>query len=146
MYFKKKSLNMLQARGFILKSISKKVETSQLFGIFTSQSSPYRGRKKKKNDKKYFALISWVFIRWSSYLLGEYVTYGGFIGYSEISNFNPQTRYYDKKVNFQLFKKCYFGGCDVENWVWTKLPLWICPISWIRIKIGYAQLSLTFFY
>ena len=23
--------------------------------------------------------------------------------------------------------------------------LWICPILWIRVKIGYTQLSLTFF-
>ena len=83
-----------------------------------------------------FALISWVFIR----------TYCGFIGYSEISNFNPQTEYFHKKVNSQLFKKCSFWGCDVENWVWTKLALWICPILWIRVKIGYTQLSLTFFH
>ena len=50
------------------------------------------------------------------------------------------------KVYFQLFKKCYFWGCDVENWVWIKLALWICPILWIRVKIGYTQLSLTFFH
>ena len=69
-----------------------------------------------------------------------------FFGYSEISNFNPQTEYFHKKVYFQLFKKCCFWGCDVENWVWTKLALWICPILWIRVKIGYTQLSLTFFH
>ena len=72
------------------------------------------------------------------------MTYGRFLGYSDISNLNPQTRYFDKKVNFQLFKKCCFWGCDVENWVWAKLALWICPILWIRVKIGYTQLSLTF--
>ena len=66
--------------------------------------------------------------------------------YSEISNFNPQTEYFHKKVNIRLFKKCCFWGCDVENWVWTKLALWICPILWIRVKIGYTQLSLTFFH
>ena len=60
--------------------------------------------------------------------------------------FNLQTEYLHKKVNFQLFKKCCFWGCDVENWVWTKLALWICPILWIRVKIGYTQLSLTFFH
>ena len=69
-----------------------------------------------------------------------------FFGYSEISNLNPQTEYFHKKVNFQLFKKCCFWGCDVENWVWAKLALWICPILWIRVKIGYAQFSVTFFY
>ena len=66
--------------------------------------------------------------------------------YSEISNFNLQTQYLYKNVNFQLFKKCYFWGCDVENWVWTKSALWICYILCIRIKMGYTQLSLTFFY
>ena len=33
---------------------------------------------------------------------------GNFIGYSEISSFNPQTRYFHKKVNLRLFKKCCF--------------------------------------
>ena len=65
------------------------------------------------------------------------MTYGKFRGYSEISNFNQETQYFHKKVYFQLFKKCYFGGCDVKNWVWTKLALWICPILWIRVKIGH---------
>ena len=65
--------------------------------------------------------------------------------YSEISNFNPQTRYFHKKVNLRLFKKCCFWGCDVENWVWAKLSLWICRILWIRVKNGYTQLSATFF-
>ena len=60
------------------------------------------------------------------------MTYRGFVGYSEISNLNPQSEYFHKKINFQLFKKCYFWGCDVENWVWTKLDLWICPILWMR--------------
>ena len=35
------------------------------------------------------------------------MTYGSFIGYSEISNLNPQTEYFHKKVNFHFFKKCY---------------------------------------
>ena len=74
------------------------------------------------------------------------MTYGHFRGYSEISNFNLQTRYFHKKVNLRLFKKCCFWGCDVENWVWAKLALWMCPILWIRVKIGYTQLSLTFFH
>ena len=62
-----------------------------------------------------------------------------------LTNF-PQTEYFHKKVNFYFVTKCYFWGCDVENWVWTKLALWMCPILWIRVKIGYTQLSLTFFY
>ena len=49
-------------------------------------------------------------------------------------------------MNFQLFENDHFWGCDVENRVWTKLALWICPILWIRVKMGYTQLSLTFFY
>ena len=52
--------------------------------------------------------------------------------------FNQQTRYFHKKVNCQLFKKCYFWECDVENWVWTKLALWICPILWIWIRCAYT--------
>ena len=28
----------------------------------------------------------------------------------------------------------------------SKWALWICPISWIRDKIGYTQFSLTLFY
>ena len=66
--------------------------------------------------------------------------------YSEILNFNPQTEYFQKKVKSQLFKKCYFWGCDVENWLWAKLALWICPILWKTSQICYRQLSLTFFH
>ena len=43
-------------------------------------------------------------------------------------------------------KKWYFWWSDVENWVWAKSALWICPILWIRVQIGYTQLSLTFFH
>ena len=44
-----------------------------------------------------------------------------FFWYSEILNWNLQTEYFDKNVNFQLFKKCCFGGVmskiDFEqNW------------------------------
>jgi hypothetical protein len=99
--------------------------------------------RKKRTNGNFFVLISWVFIRSSSYLWSEYRI---FIEYSEISNFNPQTEYFHEKVYFQLFIKCYFGGGDVENWVWTKLSLWMCSILWIRVKIGYTQLSLKFFY
>ena len=53
--------------------------------------------------------------------------------------------YFHQKVNFQIFENGHFWGCDVENWVWAKLALWICPILWIRVKIGYTQLSPTFF-
>ena len=75
-----------------------------------------------------------------------WMTYSGFIGYSEISILNPQTEYFDKNVNFQLLKKCCFWKCDVENWLWAKLALWIWPILWIRLQIGYTQLSLTLFH
>ena len=47
------------------------------------------------------------------------------IGHSRILIFNPQMEYFHKKVNSQLFKKCCFWRCDVENWVWAKLALWI---------------------
>ena len=30
--------------------------------------------------------------------------------YSEVSNSKPQTECFQKKINSQLFKKCYFGG------------------------------------
>ena len=33
-----------------------------------------------------------------------------FIGYSEISNFDPQTEYFHKKVNFHFFQKVLFLG------------------------------------
>ena len=69
-----------------------------------------------------------------------------FFGYSEISILNPQTRYFQKKVNSQLFKKCVFGGADLEIWVWVKLVLWICPILWIRVQTVNTQLSSTFFH
>ena len=68
------------------------------------------------------------------------------VGYSEISILNPQTRYFQKKVKCRFFKKRVFWGYDLENWVWAKLMLWICPILWIRVKMGYTQLSLTFFH
>ena len=35
---------------------------------------------------------------------------GSFIGYSEISIFNPQSKYFYSNVNFQLFKNAIFGG------------------------------------
>ena len=72
--------------------------------------------------------------------------YGSFIGYSEISNFNPQMKYFHKKVNFRFFKNAFFGGYDLENWVSEKLALWICPILWNRVKMINTQLSLTFFH
>ena len=68
-----------------------------------------------------------------------------FRGYPEISILNPQMRYFQKNVNHHFFKNDDFGGYDLENWVWTKLALWICPILWISFKIVYTQLSLTFF-
>ena len=53
--------------------------------------------------------------------------------------------YFHQNVNFQLFENGHFWGCDVENWVWAKMALWICPILWIRVKTGHTQLSLSFF-
>ena len=50
-----------------------------------------------------------------------------FRGYPEISILNPQMRYFQKNVNYPFFKNGDFGGYDLENWVWTKLALWICP-------------------
>ena len=60
--------------------------------------------------------------------------------------FQPANGIFPQKGKFSIFQKVVFLGCDVENWVWTKLVLWICPILWIRIKIGYTQLSRTFFH
>ena len=71
---------------------------------------------------------------------------GTFFGYSEISNFNPQTEYFQKKVKYRFFKNAFFGGYDLENRVSEKLALWICPILWNRVKMGHTQLSLTFFH
>ena len=67
-----------------------------------------------------------------------------FVGYSEISILKPQTRYFQKKVKCRFFKKCVFWGYDLENWVWANLVLWVCPILWIRVKIGYTQLYLQY--
>ena len=50
-----------------------------------------------------------------------------FRGYPEISILNPQMRYFQKNVNYPFFKNGDFGGYDLENWVWTKSALWICP-------------------
>ena len=52
---------------------------------------------------------------------------GTFRGYPEISILNPQMRYFQKNVNYPFFKNGDFGGYDLENWVWTKSALWICP-------------------
>ena len=67
---------------------------------------------------------------------------GSFIGYSEISNLNPQTRYFQKKVTCRFFKNAFFGGYDLENRVSEKLALWICPILWKTLKMINTQLSL----
>ena len=40
---------------------------------------------------------------------------GSFFGYSEISNSNPQTEYFQKKVKSRFFKNAFFGGYDLEN-------------------------------
>ena len=61
-------------------------------------------------------------------------------------DFKPANEIFSKNVNYPFFKNGDFGGYDLENWVWTKLALWICPILWISFKIVYTQLSLTFFY
>ena len=50
------------------------------------------------------------------------------------------------KYFFVIFlASLYFWRYSVENWVWAKLALWICSILWIRIPIGYKQLSLNIF-
>ena len=62
-------------------------------------------------------------------------------------DFKPTNEIFSKKkVKCRFFKKRVFWGYDLENWVWAKLVLWICPILWIRVKMGYTQLSLTFFH
>ena len=38
------------------------------------------------------------------------MTYGDFRGYSEISNFNPQTRYFHKKYIVNFSESGFFGG------------------------------------
>ena len=35
---------------------------------------------------------------------------GSFIGYSEISNFNPANEIFSQKDKFTTFRKCYFWG------------------------------------
>ena len=69
-----------------------------------------------------------------------------FRGYSEISNFNPQTRYFHKNVYFRIFKKGHFWGYEVENWVLSKSALWIWSIFRIRVKMVNTQLFSTFFH
>ena len=46
---------------------------------------------------------------------------GTFFGYSEISNSNPQTEYFQKKVKSRFFKNAFFGGMTSkiefeQNW------------------------------
>ena len=67
-----------------------------------------------------------------------------FFGYPEISIFYPQTKYFRKNVNFRLFKKGHFWGCDVEKSIFAKMAVQIWPILWIRVKKPFTQLSLTF--
>ena len=68
----------------------------------------------------------------------------GLVGYPEISIFYPQTKYFRKNVNFRLFKKGHFWGCDVEKSIFAKMAVYIWPILWIRVKKPFTQLSLTF--
>ena len=68
----------------------------------------YSGRK--KNSQKVFCSNFMSFYPFELIFYGEYMIYTNFIGYSEISHFNLQTEYFHKKVYFQLFIKCYFGG------------------------------------
>ena len=68
-----------------------------------------------------------------------------FTGCSEISDFDPQTKYFHEKVNFRYFETGHFWGCEVENWIWWILAIWIWSILWNRVKIGYTRLFLTFF-
>ena len=36
-------------------------------------------------------------------------------GYPEISDFDPQTKYFHENVKNRLFEKDHFGVCDVTN-------------------------------
>ena len=53
-------------------------------------------------------------------------------GYPEISILNLQTRYFHQNVTWTIFENGHFWGCDVENWLFEKMVLWIWPICWIR--------------
>ena len=86
----------------------------------------------------------WTFVSSAPY--GVQRPIRGLTPYSEISISNPQTRYFQKNVKWTIFKNGHFWGYDLENWVWAKLVLWICPILWISPIFGYTQLSLTFFH
>ena len=61
-----------------------------------------RGKKTETFD---FARISWVFIRFASYLYGEYVGMCGFVGYPEISIFLPTNEIFSQKRQFSTFQK-----------------------------------------
>ena len=41
--------------------------------------------------------------------------------------FEPANEIFSQKGKFSTFQKVLFLGGDVENWVWAKLALWICP-------------------
>ena len=62
---------------------------------------------------------------------------GSFFWHSEISILNPQSKYFYKTVNMKFSKMTIFWGCEVGNWLWEKTTIWICPISWIRVKIKF---------
>ena len=63
--------------------------------------------------------------------------------YPEISILNPQTEYFHQNVKWIIFENGHFWGCDVKNWLFEKLVLWIWSICWISPKIVYTQLFLT---
>ena len=65
------------------------------------------------------------------------------LGYPEISILNPQTRYFHQNVNFHIFEKGYFWGCDLENLLFEKMVLWIWSICWIWVIFMYTQLFVT---
>ena len=101
-----------------------------------------RGKKRTKwfcSNFMSFSPIDFIFI--------------GCIGYDDkfcwvLRNFDfkPANEIFSKKGKMSFFQKTCFLGYDLENGVWAKLVLWICPILWIRVKMSYTQLSLTFFY
>ena len=86
-----------------------------------------------------FSPIDFIFIGWIGYIWNFFWVLRNF-------DFKPANEIFFKKCKIPFFKKCIFWGYDLENWVWAKLVLWICPILWKTRKMVNTQLSLTFFY
>ena len=77
----------------------------------------------KRSAGKHMAGISWVCVRFTSYFEGIYLRVWSFYGYSEISKFNPQVRYFLENVNSGFFKYMAIFGVWPRKLNITKMSL-----------------------